>query len=282
MLDLSSKAYSTDTVEIINIQNASFVKKTFFSNFPRALKNIKKQQDFTTLSTGALSICSAEIYDIKTFNDKIEVLMPYVEGMNAESFLVHLSTKTLQTFSSALSTFIYSELSQSEERDIKTSIFLDKLENIKGKVFDHDIRTKLEVIANYILNLPKALSFPMGRCHGDLTLSNMIFDVSKGIVLLDFLDTYLETPLQDVVKLDQDFTYLWSFRYNSDSNILKSSIMCRWGRPKVIDHMVRYYPIQTRVLMLMTLARIAPYIRDDVTKLWLLNSLTLCIKNYAL
>ena len=37
----------------------------------------------------------------------------------------------------------------------------------------------------------------------------MLFDNSD-IVVIDFLDTFLDTPLQDIVKIRQDSKYFWS------------------------------------------------------------------------
>ncbi len=50
---------------------------------------------------------------------------------------------------------------------------------------------------------------PVGICHGDLTFSNMLFN-GNNYYLIDFLDSFVESPLLDIVKLRQDSAYLWS------------------------------------------------------------------------
>jgi thiamine kinase-like enzyme len=131
--------------------------------------------------------------------------------------------------------------------------------------------------AHTIKSLPEALVFPLGNCHGDLTLSNIIFDQSVGVTLIDFLDTYLESPLQDIAKLKQDYVYGWSFRNELSPLKIKSEIMCRYFFPQAIVEIERVYPVQVRVLTLMSLVRIAPYVRDNMTKKWLYSSLTNCL-----
>ena len=50
---------------------------------------------------------------------------------------------------------------------------------------------------------------PIGKCHGDLTLSNILFDGGENY-LIDFLDSFIESPLIDIVKLRQDTAFYWS------------------------------------------------------------------------
>ena len=52
----------------------------------------------------------------------------------------------------------------------------------------------------------------MGISHGDLTFSNILIDDHKdSICLIDFLDSFIETPLFDIVKIRQDTKFLWTF-----------------------------------------------------------------------
>lgn len=50
---------------------------------------------------------------------------------------------------------------------------------------------------------------PVGLCHGDLTFSNILFN-GNNYYLIDFLDSFIESPLLDIVKLRQDTAWLWS------------------------------------------------------------------------
>ena len=55
----------------------------------------------------------------------------------------------------------------------------------------------------------------MGFCHGDFTLSNMVFSSGR-IYLVDFLDSFIESPLMDIVKLRQDTKFQWSLSIEND------------------------------------------------------------------
>ena len=53
------------------------------------------------------------------------------------------------------------------------------------------------------------MPLPVGTCHGDFTFSNILFGDNK-IYLLDFLDSFIESPLIDIVKIRQDTCFKWS------------------------------------------------------------------------
>jgi len=115
----------------------------------------------------------------------------------------------------------------------------------------------------------KELSIPVGECHGDLTLSNMIFNKTKNkIYVIDFLDSFIETPLCDMVKLRQDTRYCWSYHLREG----------RFDRQKVkitLDHIDRrlhahfskydFYTSYYRTFQLLNFLRILPYIKNVQT-----------------
>lgn len=51
---------------------------------------------------------------------------------------------------------------------------------------------------------------PIGYCHGDLTFANIIF-VDKDIYFIDHLDSFIESPVIDLIKIYQDTLFNWSF-----------------------------------------------------------------------
>jgi aminoglycoside/choline kinase family phosphotransferase len=58
------------------------------------------------------------------------------------------------------------------------------------------------------------MRIPIGLCHGDLTLSNILVQEHQGdrIVLIDFLDSFIESPLADLAKLRQDLVHGWTLQ----------------------------------------------------------------------
>ena len=105
------------------------------------------------------------------------------------------------------------------DNDIDThSSVMNKIDSIHSSIKDKDTNEVLENTFN-LIGSSKFSEIKPGVCHGDLTFENIII-AKQDIYLIDFLDTFLETPLADVSKLFQDLIVGWSFR----EKILKGSI----------------------------------------------------------
>ena len=122
------------------------------------------------------------------------------------------------------------------------------------------------------------IEIPIGPCHGDLTLCNIICSKYHGIKLIDFLSTYLESPLQDLSKIIQDYEFGWSFRYLEDEVKLKGRIFLRNNAPDALKIIGKKYKSQLSLITRLSLYRISPYIKDFVTEQWLIDSLNSCIE----
>jgi len=277
MLDLNQFAYSHDSLEIVHRDHLFCVRKTFRSDVARARRNVEKQRLFRPLYTGMARLRAAEVLEFAVHADRAELLMPYIEGMTGHMFPVHATRNVAHTLSISLSTMLFSELNECRDEPVATSLFRDKLVSVSVATPDPELKRLVDACLSAVNALPAEMPFPMGPCHGDLTLSNVILDPVSGITLIDFLDTFLETPLQDVAKLKQDFVYGWSFRKDPPALTIKAEILCRHHFPQAIVQIERMYPTQVRLLTLMTLARIAPYVKDAVTQQWLVRSLTNCL-----
>ena len=280
MLDLNQFAHSHDSLEIVIQGHLSCVRKTFRSDILRAQRNVEKQRAFQPLLTGGARISAANVLEFKAYSDRAELLMPYVEGMTGRLFPVHATRSAAHTLSMSLSTLLYFQLNESREERVPITLFRDKLTAVSISTCDTELKFQVDSCLRVVNKLPDELFFPIGPCHGDLTLSNVIFDATSGVTLIDFLATYLETPLQDVAKLKQDFIYGWSFRKDSSALGIKAEIMCRYHYPKAMVQIERMYPVQIQLLTLMALARIAPYVKDTITKQWVINSLSKCIGEF--
>lgn len=278
MLDLNQYAHSHDSIEIVQQHRQSCVRKTFGADLARAQRNVEKQRQFRPMFTGAARVAAAEVLDFQLYADRAELLMPYVEGITGHMLPVLASRQVAHTLSQSLSTLLYTELNDSHEDRVPTALFQAKLHSVLAATPDSELRTLVHAASVWLDRLPAELDVPLGPCHGDLTLSNLIFDPLSGVTLIDFLDTFLESPLQDVAKLKQDFVYGWSFRRDPVSLGVKAEILCRYHLPQAIPQIERMYPTQVRVMTLMSLARIAPYVRDALTKQWLILSLKHCLE----
>ena len=117
-----------------------------------------------------------------------------------------------------------------------------------------------DLIYKLINKLPKKIKIPVGICHGDLTLSNLIF--TERIILIDFLDSYVETPLQDIAKLLQEIVLEWSLLIdNSKRDNIKIKIAYEYLRKKLFDRLMSYSKY-SRLFYIITLFRLFPYITN--------------------
>jgi hypothetical protein len=277
MLDLNQKSHSHDQLEIIYHDQILCVRKTFKGDLNRAERGVAKQKLFESLYFDNTRIASVDVLKFTTTEFYAELIMPYIDGITGDNFPIYATKHTANILSTSLSALIFNQISKSKEQLILSSIFAEKLQHIESQTAHKNLKILILRAAEIISKIPKSLVFPIGQCHGDLTLSNLILNPTSGIILIDFLETFLETPLQDVAKLKQDFDYGWSFR-NADSAIkIKAEIFCEKNYPAAITQIEKLYPTQIKVLTLLALARISPYVKDLSTKEWLESSLIRCI-----
>ena len=282
MINLNENAHSSDQLEIVYIESRACVKKTFFHDSARAIKNVEKQKKFESIVAPSLNIASAPVISFSSSSKESYLLMPYIEGISGDDFSVHSTASIVENISNGFSNYLDNQMKSTYHAEIDQDHFVIKIDEVISQTNSDSLNSVLSEIRKLILRLPKILDFPMGNCHGDLTLSNIILTPENSIFLIDFLHTFLETPLQDVAKLKQDFIYGWSFRKCHSHLQLKSQIFCQYAYPKKIIELESLYPMQIQVLTLFALARIAPYVRDMKTESWLLNSLKIAIGNSKL
>ena len=99
--------------------------------------------------------------------------------------------------------FIKINLKESENIKINEQV-IEKIRSLSEQSKYSDICASL---VKYIETID--LQVPVSYCHGDLTLNNMLF-VDSEIYLIDFLDSFIDSPIIDLVKLKQDLVYSWS------------------------------------------------------------------------
>ena len=130
--------------------------------------------------------------------------MEYVEGCSGSDISLIGSREVSLKIKDSLSMLINKNFEDSSIQNINTSIFIKKIERIISSVIGKNlIIERLNMIKKEFLK-DKSLLIPIGPCHGDLTLSNIIISRSGAINLIDFLPTFIESPLWDIVKIYQD------------------------------------------------------------------------------
>lgn len=147
----------------------------------------------------------------------------------------------------------------------------------KNAFFQQDAQVVriIEDCQSYFGHLQEML-LPIGVCHGDLTFSNILFN-GNNYYLIDFLDSFIETPLQDIVKIRQDTAYRWSqLMYTKRYDAVRLGIIC-----DKIDHEIdlyfsnkyQWYTDHYRTVQLMNILRILPYAHEEKVVCYLKNIL---------
>jgi hypothetical protein len=167
-------------------------------------------------------------------------------------------------------------MAKSEIREVNSEVFFNKIVQVIDGTNHHDLRSLLIKVSDtihLILGDSRTVNVPIGPCHGDLTLSNVIWNPSSGLVLIDFLSTFLDSPLQDLAKISQELEFGWSFRRLDQNLRIKSKIFCNLAFPSYARYLHSLFPDVAYLFKILSLARIAPYINDEVSAEWLTRSL---------
>ena len=113
--------------------------------------------------------------------------------------------------------------------------------------------------------MDKKIELPEGFCHGDLTLSNLLFN-NDDIVVIDFLDTFLDSPIQDIVKIRQDTQFHWSLRMLKLNYDRVKIIQClNYIDNKLHNEFKKYdfYLNTYKIFQILNFLRIIPYCNND-------------------
>lgn len=156
-----------------------------------------------------------KIHAIDRTDSTVKVKMDYVYSKNFVEFFEQAGFEQVDYLIDALKMYLEREIKDSPLTTVKREIVTDKFEDVKVKTLanihlagDSVIDRILEASQGIFDGLSDML-LPVGSCHGDLTFSNILFN-GNNYYLIDFLDSFIESPLLDIVKIRQDTAWLWS------------------------------------------------------------------------
>ena len=167
--------------------------------------------------------------------------------------------------------FLEYEIRNSKIEVVYPIIFQNKFIDICNKVktnthFDNDsLIESILIKAKRKFDNLKEMKIPIGLCHGDLTFSNILFN-GNNYYLIDFLDSFIESPLQDIAKIRQDTAYYWSqLMYTKSFDPVRLSIICDKIDAAVdsyFSNKYEWYVDNYKIVQLMNILRILPYAHD--------------------
>jgi len=133
------------------------------------------------------------------------------------------------------------------------------------KVDFHDLEKYL------IENIPENLL--IGKCHGDLTFSNIIVERERSVYTFDFLDPPVESPYEDAAKFLQDAQFFWSLqKFSGECDKTKVKVYWSFAAELLRNGLsAKCDMLLLKKFQLLGMLRIVPY-TNDKSKLKFLES----------
>ena len=229
MMELEVKGHSGCKIEVVREDNELFVYKSTkdLHYLDRLQLQAKKQQEAEQLELQHIRI--PKIFNVYKDNYSVTIKMEYVYSKNFIGYFEYAGFEQISYFIKALCLFLNYEINNSPLLMVNGDIVKRKFDDVYQKTINNEALKNDEEIINvmnqsaiHFANV-KDMLLPVGKCHGDLTFSNILFN-GNNYYLIDFLDSFIESPLLDIVKIRQDSAYLWSrlmFEGNYDEIRLK-------------------------------------------------------------
>ena len=266
-MEIEVKGHSGCSIEIVRhgknliIEKGTKDPKYVERLYQQALKQQKAQENKLPF------IRVPEIINIIKNDNEMTMQMEYIYSRNFIDNFENAGFEQIDYFIKAIDLFIQNEIERSPLQIVPASIIHDKFADVKKKTFENtfikdreDVKKIIERSEPFFLNINEII-LPVGICHGDLTLSNILFN-GNNYFLIDFLDSFIESPLLDMVKIRQDTAHHWSpLMYEGEYDKTRFNIISR-KIDKELDILfsryewyVRYYD----VFQLMNLLRVLQY-----------------------
>ena len=213
-----------------------------------------------------------QIYGIEKTEETVVVKMQYVYSKNFIEFFEQAGFEQIDYLIGALKYFIEYEINQCRLETLSPEIFRDKFADIKGKCLSNPLYQDDDIVKDILVRSEKVFAdlsdilIPVGLCHGDLTFSNILFN-GNNYYLIDFLDSFVETPLQDIVKIRQDTAYRWSqLMYTKRYDAVRLHIVMEKIDREIdayFSNKYQWYREYYQVMQLMNILRILPYAHEQ-------------------
>lgn len=282
-MEIDVKGHSGCRIDVVNENDNVYVYKSTadVKYLKRLALQAEKQKTAAEIEYQHIRV--PKVFDIRETDKTVVVKMQYVYSKNFIEFFEQAGFEQVDYLIGALEYFIEYEINKCKLETVSAKIFRDKFNDIKSKCLgnpfyqgDTTIRSVLNRCEQIITSLGDML-IPVGLCHGDLTFSNILFN-GNNYYLIDFLDSFVETPLQDIVKIRQDTAHRWSqLMYTKRYDAVRLHIIMN-KIDKEIDTFFsnkyqwyrEYYP----VMQLMNILRILPYAHEGKVVIFLKNTLS--------
>lgn len=263
--NIEIKGHSGCSIKVVEQgQGLLVIKSTDKKDYiARLKKQAEKQKHF--FSTRYEKVQTPEIFDLAETKETCTITMKYIHSQNFVEFLDHAGFEKIDRFTRQIIQFLDWEVSQSKMQEIPDEVLLDKFTDVKNNIqlsFPKEESIKFIISrSENVFNQTKNIYIPVGQCHGDLTLSNLLFNNDR-IFVIDFLDSFIESPLLDMIKIRQDTAFGWSYlMYSNSYDSVRHHITIEWMDKVLKEHFSKYdwYNQYYEAFQLMNFLRILQY-----------------------
>lgn len=266
-----------DTILIKNVVNKSAKN---MKDFKRLTTEIKKQMLFDTELYGGIK--TPKLLSISIIN--MGYKMKYISDSN---LIIMLKKRISKNFVNKLIRYFEINIQNSKHKNILSdfkakyeSTYTNCLNNNSLKTnsyffhVDFQFRDMLEKLDEMIV--------PVSYCHGDLTISNMLYK-NHTLYFIDFLDNFSDTVLQDMVKIRQDTQFKLIMKMNGmfDENVYDNLDKL----DKIFDKLFSKHTFYKEYYVLfqyLSLLRILPYCKKEDVIMYIINAMNRLFTGYRL
>lgn len=281
-MEIQVKGHSGCQIDIVSENRQLYVYKS--TRDPKYLQRLvlqaTKQKQASLVEYQHIRIPT--VFEIQKDEKQTVVKMQYVYSKNFVEFFEQAGFEQIEYLIGALKYFIEYEINQCKLQVISPEIFQRKFAGICVKleqngryINDGEIRSIIDDSQSYFNSLSEML-LPIGISHGDLTFSNILFN-GNNYYLIDFLDGFIETPLQDIAKIRQDTAYRWSqLMYTKHYDEVRMGIICDKIDNELdsyFSNKYQWYRDHYKTIQLMNILRILPYAHEEKVICYLKNIL---------
>ena len=271
-MKLDIQGHSGCEIVIVHEDNDLFIhKSTHDSGYvPRLVNQANKQIAASKIEYQNIRV--PKVFEVEQNETSATIKMEYIYSRNYVEHFEQAGFEQIKYLIGAIKYFIDLEINNSRMETVPSHILTDKMADVARKV-EKNVHLKDDAEAQELVRRSSAVMdqvgnmvLPVGMCHGDLTFSNILFN-GNNYYLIDFLDSFIESPLLDIVKIRQDTSYLWStLMYNKPFDKVRLSIISEKIDVAIDEYFsgrYQWYRDYYMPLQLMNFLRILQYGHDD-------------------
>ena len=271
-MKLDIQGHSGCDISIVTENNELYIhKSTHDAGYvPRLVNQANKQ--IAASKTEYQHIRVPKIFDVEQSETEATIKMEYIYSKNFVEYFENAGFEQIKYLIGAIKYFVDLEINASTMQTVPSSILTDKMADVARKVEKNihlkDDKEAQELVrrSSEVMNAVGDMILPVGTCHGDLTFSNILFN-GNNYYLIDFLDSFIESPLLDIVKIRQDTAYLWStLMYHKPFDKVRLSIISEKIDSAIDEYFsgkYEWYRKYYMPLQLMNFLRILQYGKEE-------------------